>query len=436
MAAAVILPKLGNTVESSIILNWLKQPGDKVQEGEPICAVETDKAVLEVESPAAGILLARFFEEGDEAPVLTAIAAVGQPGDDISHLMPKDSLPNLPGASRILPASEAQAQNLSSEHDTEHVAISPRARLLANRKNVDYTTEFEGSGPGGRIIQRDIEAALDDRQRLTPVAQAMVESGDYFAPMRSGRITKSDLISLDSTKSTVSSDDMDVVSVKGVRAIIAKRMLVSMQTTAQLTLNTSADARSLLAYRKKLKTSVEQLNIDDVSINDLILYATSRTLLQHPELNAHFTGDEIHYYKHVNLGFAVDTPRGLLVPVIHDAHRLSLKGVSAESKRLAKACIEGYVTPDDLADATFTVTNLGSLGIETFTPILDPPQVAIIGVGSINLKPVLVEDEVEFIPHIGLSLTINHQAVDGAPGARFLQTLSYNLANLTLMLAL
>jgi pyruvate dehydrogenase E2 component (dihydrolipoamide acetyltransferase) len=203
-----------------------------------------------------------------------------------------------------------------------------------------------------------------------------------------------------------------------------------------LTLNSSADARALQDYRKRLKNSPEALGLNGVTINDLILFAVSRALPRHPDLNALFTGDAIHQHSSVHLGFAVDTPRGLIVPVIRGADSLSLKRIAAESKRLVAAVQDGTVKPDDLSGGTFTVTNLGSLGIDTFTPILNPPQVAILGVGGIHLKPVEAGGEVKFIPHISLSLTINHQVVDGAPGARFLQTLSQHIAQIDVLLAL
>jgi pyruvate dehydrogenase E2 component (dihydrolipoamide acetyltransferase) len=213
-------------------------------------------------------------------------------------------------------------------------------------------------------------------------------------------------------------------------------MLSSAQTTAQLTLNTAGDARALLAYRQRLKDSAEAVDLGQVTINDLILFAVSRTLPAYPELNALFADDTISQYRDVHLGFAVDTPRGLIVPVIRHANALSLKGIAQETKRLSSACLEGNVSPDELAGGTFTVTNLGSLGIENFTPILNPPQVGILGVGAVNLKPVEIEGDVQFIPYIGLSLTINHQVVDGAPAARFLQALSQRLSDIDLLLAL
>lgn len=218
------------------------------------------------------------------------------------------------------------------------------------------------------------------------------------------------------------------------RKVIAERMLQSLQTTAQLTLHASADARALQALRKRIKESPEAMGVRGVTINDLVLFAVARTLLAFPGLNALFTGAEIHQYRTVHLGIAVDTPRGLMVPVVRNAEMLSLRQLSAEAKRLATACLESKITPDELTGGTFTVTNLGAFGVESFTPVLNPPQVAILGVCNIQPKPTEVGDKVKFVPHIGLSLTINHQVVDGAPAARFLQALGQAIATIDLLL--
>lgn len=312
---------------------------------------------------------------------------------------------------------------------TDDVAISPRALNLARRKGVDYEA-LRGSGPDGRIIERDIEAALGERVKVTPVAQAMLDSGEFkLAEERraSPRVRKADLVPADTAPA------VKAIPLKGIRKTIAARMLESLQTTAQLTLNASADARALQALRKRLKESDESLGLREVTINDLLLFASARTLPAFPALNALFEDDIITQHTAVHLATAVDTDRGLLVPVIRNAETLTLKQLSAEAKRLAEACRAGRAKPAELSGGSFTVSNLGALGIESFTPVLNPPQVAILGIGSINLKPVQAGDNVEFIPHIGLSLTINHQIVDGAPAARFLQQLAVNLKEIDLL---
>jgi pyruvate dehydrogenase E2 component (dihydrolipoamide acetyltransferase) len=439
------MPKQGNSVESCIITTWKKKAGDQVTEGEVLCEVETDKALVEVESPASGTLLELFFAEGDDVPVLTNIAAIGQPGENVSDLRPDGAGAGETEAESASPGptvavAEAPPGPLPvAQPDDTRLRISPRARKLAENKGVEVTG-IQGSGPFGRIVERDVQAAIAQQPVMTPLARSMVAGGGFSAPEAGsgvrGRIMAGDLAPMAAEQEVPAADEVEAIPVKGVRKIIAGRMLESLQTTAQLTLNAAADARAVLAYRQQLKNSAEMLGLQKVTINDLILLAVSKILPQYPELNALFKEDTVFQYKDVHLGLAVDTPRGLMVPKIRRANRLSLKQISEESRRLASACLEGKINPDELSDGTFTVTNLGNLGIESFTPVLNPPEVAILGVGNINLKPVEAEGEVEFIPHLGLSLTINHQVVDGAPAARFLQALSQGLAEIELLLAL
>lgn len=461
MPTAVVMPKQGQTVESCIIASWRKAKGDPVTAGEVLCEVETDKALLEVESPANGVLLDVFFQAGDDVPVLTNIAAVGQPGEDASSLRPGGATT---AAAAPIPTGQVEPAKLAAASQAVPAAlagsnggvvgVSPRARKLAQARGVE-TANLTGSGPGGRIIERDVQALLARQPALTPLAKTMVAQGGFTVPAPgsgvSGRIRAADLVPAAPVETAApvvpaqpaapvavpaATEEVQVIPVKGIRKVIATRMLQSLQTTAQLTLNSSADASALLAYRQQLKESAEALGLRKVTINDLVLLAVSRTLPQHSEVNALFSDDTIYQHKNVHLGLAVDTPRGLMVPVIRQANTLSLKQISQEARRLASTCLEGNVSPDELTGGTFTVTNLGSLGIESFTPVLNPPQVAILGVGNINLKPVEVEGEVKFIPHLGLSLTINHQVVDGAPAARFLQALAQGLAQIELLLAL
>ena len=243
------------------------------------------------------------------------------------------------------------------------VKISPRARNLALRKGIDYAS-IAGSGPDGRVIERDIEAALRDAPaKATPLAQAMLDSGDYKVVAghpRGRRVSKADLTPVEDESAE------KALPLTGVRKTIARRMRESLQTTAQLTLHAAADARALGAYRRRLKTSDDRLGLGAVSINDLLLFAVSRTLPQFPALNALFGDDIIYQQDAVHLGLAVDTERGLLVPVIRDAETLTLKQLSEEARRLAEACREGNIQPDELTGGTFTVSNLGALGIESF----------------------------------------------------------------------
>ena len=442
MATPIILPKQGNSVEACLIVKWTVQEGDTVQQGEPVAEVETDKALFVIESPADGVLIEQFFSVGDEVPVMTNIAALGEPDEDVDELRPE--LPPPPSQTPSNGGTPATNANrpvpVTPAAPTSDVIISPRARRLAAQKGVNYT-QIGGSGPGGRIIERDIRAALEHQPPLTRQARAQMASQTWTVPARGsgpgGRVTAADLQPIPADASTEQRTTPDIpaaydnpdetIPVRGIRKVIAERMYESLQSTAQLTLNTSADARAMLALRKQFKQNEARQHI---SINDLLLFAVARTLTEHQMLNGIYDGQNIRLYNAVNLGMAVDTERGLVVPVIQDAHTRPLSDLATESKRLAKATGDGKLMPDEMQGGTFTVTNLGALGIESFTPIINPPQIAILGVGSINLKPVMVDETVEHIPHIALSLTIDHQAVDGAPAARFLQALTTTLASL------
>ena len=454
MATDVIMPKLGNSVESCIICAWKKAVGDLVAVGETLCEVETDKAVMEVESSAAGTLLARYYAVGDEVPVQVPIASIGEAGEKIETL---DS--NVPESA----PSEDRPENQPAQRK-----ISPRARKLAEELGINDSRlgNIVGRGPGGRILASDIQAFVTEERaaeaaspatKISPLAQAMVERAGYQAPARGtgpgGRVMTRDLRSMEAASDAkvlsalpTPTDAPDPASSKPLsrmRKLIAQRMVESLQTTAQLTFDSSADARALLAYRARLKASKSggraEWNLQNISLNALVLFAVARTLPHFPALNAHLIDDEIITFNSVALGFAVDTPRGLLVPVVRDAHTLSLQRVAQEMARLAAACLDGTILPDELSGATFTVTNLGIFGVEHFTPILNAPQVGILGVGSINPKPRWKEEiggPSELIPQMGLSLTIDHRAIDGAPAARFLQTLCQNIADFELLLAL
>jgi pyruvate dehydrogenase E2 component (dihydrolipoamide acetyltransferase) len=480
MAEQVLMPRQGQSVESCLIVEWKKQPGDAVSKGDVLLEVETDKATFEVEAETDGTLLARFYADGDDVPVLSPIAAIGEPGEKVEApegqsaegetgtaegpASPTDtSGPRSVGASPAVADagpeapthdSEATRSGKAASAEGGAAAISPRARHLAQAKGVDPTS-LTGSGPGGRVIERDVVAALGEIGEMTPTARAkaIAEGLSAGAPSGAGaRVRTEDLASPVAEVDTAAPADgvsageaggkatdelriAEEVPLKGVRKRIADNMLASLRETAQLTLNSSADARALLSYRKTLKNAPVQLRVSEISINDLILYVASRALPRYPEINAHLRGDRITQYKDVHLGFAVDTDRGLMVPTVRFANRMSLKQLAAETKRLADACIQGKITPDELGGASFTVSNLGSLGIETFTPVLNPPQVGILGVGTVEAKPAMRDEDVEFIPHISLSLTFDHRALDGAPAARFLKDFAKLVASVDAVVA-
>jgi pyruvate dehydrogenase E2 component (dihydrolipoamide acetyltransferase) len=409
MATPILMPKQGNSVESCLIVSWKKQKDDTVQVGDVLCEVETDKAVMDVESTASGVLLETFFSEGSDVPVQTVIAVIGNVGEDIKTFVPNDTQSSSTMKDVAQPSLEVlvaatsvtQLSTTSPATSQEGIPrISPRARLRLRDAGANLPS-VQGTGPSGRVLERDIVQAL---KTFSPGSLPPAPS------------------------------DVEVIPVQGIRKRIAERMLHSLQTTAQLTLNAWADARELLETRAIIKKNAEKFDFPNITINDLVLFAVSRTLLQHLDLNATFENEAIYKYKNIHLGFAVDTPRGLLVPVIKNAHGLKLPALALAAKQLASDSQESRVTPDALQGGTFTVSNLGSFGIEHFTPILNSPQVAILGVGTITPKAMLKDDVMETHPHIALSLTVNHQVIDGAPAAKFLQSLSQNLASISSLL--
>ncbi|MBR2885943.1 MAG: 2-oxo acid dehydrogenase subunit E2 [Clostridia bacterium] len=414
MANAVIMPKAGITVESCIIGNWEKKVGDVVKVGDILFTYETDKASFECESTAEGTLLEIFFEDGDEVPCLMNVCAVGNPGEDCSALRP-DGAQGAQEEAVAAPVEEVKkeaapaaiAPTVSADGKT---AVSPRAKKLAERAGVDATLATP-TGPNGRIIERDVRELMEN-----PVAAKAAEVA--AAPA-----------------AAVPEQEYEDVKFSGIRRAISKSMHTSLSTMAQLTHNTSFDATAILAYRKLLKASEGECS--GITLGDIVLYAVSRTLLNHPDLNAHMLDDNnIRLFKHVNLGVAVDTPRGLMVPTIFNADQKSLLEISKEVKELAAQCREGNISPDKLSGGTFTVSNLGNMGVESFTPVINPPQTGILGVcGTIERVKKGKDGEIKIYPAMGLSLTYDHRAVDGTPAARFQKELGYNLENFTMLLA-
>ena len=415
MANAVIMPKAGITVESCIISTWEKKVGDSVKMGDILFTYETDKASFECESTAEGTLLEIFYQEGDEVECLVNVCAVGNPGEDCLALRPSGDA--APAAEQAAPAPVAEQAPAAAPvvaeatvSTTGKVAISPRAKKLAERAGVDASLAT-ATGPNGRIIERDVRTLMDN-----PVVVKAEVPAAAAAPV-------------------VAEAEYEDVKFSGIRRAISKSMHTSLSTMAQLTHNTSFDATQILAYRKQLKAS--EGDCAGITLGDIILYAVSRTLLNHPDLNANMLDDNnIRLFKHVNLGVAVDTPRGLMVPTIHHADEMSLLEISKAVKQLAAECRDGNISPDKLTGASFTVSNLGNLGVESFTPVINPPQTGILGVcGTIERVKRGADGGIQLYSAMGLSLTYDHRAVDGTPAARFQKELCNNLENFTVLLA-
>ena len=477
MAVAVVMPRQGQSVETCIITRWHKSKGEKVNAGEILFSYETDKAAFEFEAQESGVLLDVFFDEGDEVPVLETVAIIGSPGEKYDDLIPaaapaatglKDESPT-PGeaapeeaAPEEAPPEEVGPETAGTETEGAgagtKIRISPLAKKLAGSLGIPIR-DIKGTGPKGRIIERDIRSAAgrisEGAKYVTGTGEQLLRSTDppgYRSPTTPETPITPRTPTTPTTPTTPKTpgtpttapeapptdagapgDSYKIHKLSNMRKIIARRMLESLQNSAQLTHHMSADARKLLAWRKELKQAAERTGKPDITINDLVCYAVIRALKKHPYMNAHFMGEGIRIFDKVHLGIAVDTERGLMVPVVRNADDMNVVGLAGRIRSLAEECRKGNIEPGllDSEAAGFTVTNLGAYGVEMFTPVLNLPQVGILGVNTITYRPSDIGDgAIGFIPVIGLSLTYDHRAVDGAPASVFLAAVKKEIENI------
>ncbi len=421
MPTQVLVPPLGQTVDTLSFAAWLKHEGERVQQGEALYVVETDKATLDVESPATGILSQVTAAPGDQVKVLSPIAM-------------------------ILTDSEVSVQ-ASLSHGSR-VFVSPRARRLAEAESVPLD-QLDATGPEGAVVERDVHAYLAERRAAeaqaarvaasaplaaaqpppaaSPLARRLAEQNglDLLQVPGSGprgQITREDVAAAlagqaSNEQATPEPQPTEAYSLSGIRAVIAERMSTSSRETAPVTLTAEADATEFVRLREKLTADGVP-----VSYNDLLLYSLSKALHAHPRLNASLDGDSIKVWPQIDVGLAVDTERGLLVPVLRSVDRLGLAEIAARTRALTERARAGQCSPDELRGGTFTLTNLGMFGIDAFTPIINLPECAILGVGRIKTEPAWIGDHVEPRQKVWLSLTFDHRLMDGGPAARFLQT--------------
>lgn len=400
MAIPVIMPKQGQSVETCIITQWFKKPGEIITEGDLLFSYETDKAAFDLEAPSDGILLEIFYGEGAEVPVLMNVAVIGQPGESADSFRQEGAQASKDEGSAPIAESQQpdiqkiERQIISSPDSDSKIRISPRAKRLAENKHLDYTF-IAGTGPNGRIIISDIEKAL--------------EAGTSAAGERSA----------------AGHEEYKDEPLSNVRKLIARAMHSSLQNSAQLTHHMSADVRNLLEIRRKLKAELAAgKDIQDITLNDMICWCVIRALEKFPDANSHFMGDSIRKFNSVHLAIAVDTPRGLMVPAVKNTEKMGLPQLSRELKQVADSCRKGNINPELIqsTSASFTISNLGNYGVEMFTPVINLPQVAILGVCTITHRPVdLGKNTFGFVPYIGLSLTYDHRAIDGGPATLFLK---------------
>ena len=470
------MPKQGQSVESCIVSEFKKKVGDTVKKGDILFGYETDKATFEEEAQVEGTVLAIFYKDGDEIPVLNNVMVIGEPGESFAKFAPASggqgagqsagSTPAKPAGDGGAPSGESggslRPSGRTAEAGTEPAGAgdvgrpgaagvfegaappikdapaSPRARKLAEAKGVNLDA-VAGSGPNGRIIERDVEAAAAAQGKLSGLAKAMMAQGGLVAGAGTGlagTVKGGDLKVWKPNHTDIPGEgtEFETVKMSNMRKLIAKSMYNSLQNSAQLTHMLGADARKVQALRKKAKKALEEGKIDaNVTINDFVCFAVIKALQKFPNVNSHCLGDAMRLFKNVHLGCAVDTERGLMVPVIKEADKLDIIGLSKELKKAADACKKGSFNPDLLsAEAgSFTVSNLGGYGVEWFTPIINVPQSAILGVCTMVPRPVANKDGGwDFVPFLGLSLTYDHRAIDGGEATKFLKEVATQIETL------
>ncbi len=441
MAYEVTMPRLGWTMEEGVFGEWLKQDGDEVQAGDLLFTVEGDKATQEVEVFEAGILRlpANAPAAGDVIPVGARLAYIVQAGEALPVESGQAAQTGQAQSSSQVTAAASPSQSASvarplAADGRGSPAISPRARRVAGELDVDWTV-LTGSGRTGRIVERDVRAAAEIRPAVmvvdaTPVArrlaaEAEVDLADVKVSRPGGRIQREDVEAAIEARRHPAPADVESTQLaphSRIRKITAQRMAESSLSTAPVTLTTEADATELVALRQQLRESYARRGLAVPSYNDIYLKLTAAALQDHPALNSSWSDDGLILHNSVHIGFAVETEAGLMAPVLRDVTEKSLRQITAETASLIEGARQERLGNEAMQGGTFTITNLGMYGIDAFTPIINLPQAAILGIGRIVCKPAVHEGEVVARQMVALSLTFDHRVVDGAPAARFLNT--------------
>ena len=416
---------------------WLVKEGDTVTEGQPLLEIETDKVVHEQESPTDGVIAQILAEEGTNVPVNALLAIIGAPGEEVERVEADTK------TEQQKPVEPAQPKATPSVTTTIEPKASPAARQLAEKLAIDLT-EVTASGPGGRILEGDVQRYIDlrvpvpteaARLKASPLARRLAkEHGVNLSSIAGsgpdGRVVRDDVLQAASAAPEISAVETpalqqatEVIAMEGIRGIIAERMTLSVQTNASVTLHTEVDATAFVELRGMLNDKLQAKEVS-ITYTDLLVKVVANALGEHPRLNATLTDEGIHLLSEINIGVAVALEDGLVVPVVRDADKERLSEISTQVKSFAERARGNQLTPGELQGGTFTITNLGNFGIDAFTPIINPPESAILGVGRILKKPVVHNDEIVIRSMLTLSLTFDHRVVDGAPAAQFLQTVS------------
>lgn len=425
MAFEVTMPKLGLTMTEGTLTRWLVADGAEVKKGQPIFEIETDKVVNEAQADADGILRI-VAQAGSAVPVMGLVGYILALGEEMPLTIPAQPTMEK-AASAPPPPMEDSVQPVNRR------LASPAAKRRARELSVDIS-EVQGTGEGGRITTADVEAFAEARGRAkaSPLAKRMArEAGLDLATVPGtgpgGRITKEDVEgaiaqreSMEVAPTHTYASEGEAVPLSGMRAVIAERMLASSQGTARVTLTSTVDATALVAIRAQLNQELSDRLGFRFSYNDVLIKVLATALKEFPYMNAHQERGAVRLLPYVHIGLAVDTERGLMVVVVRDADQKSIQEIARDTRDKTERAMTGTISPDELSGGTFTLTNLGAFGVEAFTPIINPPEVAVLGVGRIEEAPMAYQGKVALRHRLALSLTFDHRWVDGAPAARFL----------------
>lgn len=440
MAEKIIMPKQGLQMTEGTITKWLVKEGDKVEIGQPLFEMETDKNTIQIDSTAAGEVLKLVAKEDETVPITETIAIVGKKGEDFADLLPKKeekkpepapapAAPTTPAvkAAPAAPAAPAADDVTPIALEGGRIFVTPRAKMTAERKNLDYKT-VKGTGPSGLIIERDILAAA--AVKASPVAKAIaarkgVSVTTVTGTGENGKIVKHDILSGDAN---LAREDK-VIPISGMRKVIADNMMNSVQSMAHAYHKVAVDMSQAKLIRAAFKKAEKK-----VSFNDIIIMALGRALQEHPRMNALVEDGKITEKGSVNIGIAVAVDNGLIVPTVRDVQNMTLGEIHDESARLIAKTKAGGLKKEDYSGGTFTVSNLGMFGIDEFTAIVNPPQVGILAVGAMTDTPVVRDGQIVVRPMMNLILTYDHRVIDGAPAAQFLSRLKELLENPYLMI--
>ncbi|MCO7126781.1 2-oxo acid dehydrogenase subunit E2 [Sporolactobacillus shoreicorticis] len=404
MAVEIIMPKMGMGMEEGTVVEWLKQKGDSVKKGESVVSISSDKIEKELEAPEEGVLIDIEADVDDVVPIGQPLGYIGAPGEAVSSPAASAPAPEKKQEDQVVEVPEVASDPEPLKGEEPRLRVSPAARRLAKIKNVDLAT-VTGTGPMGRITKADVAAAQVKKAQQPAEAAKSAPTPVPVSSLSNGTAKK----------------------VTGMRKVISDRMFNSLQTTAQLTLQTTVDVTELIAFQKKAREAYQINDEVRLTITDFIAKAAINALLEHKAMNSIYEGDTITTFDTVHLGVAVALDEGLVVPVIKDADKKSLSAVSREIRKASKQARGSELNKLQLSGSTFTITSLGTYGVGFFTPVINPPEVGILGVGTISEQPVYVGDELKKRSLMPLSLTFDHRAVDGAPAAAFLATVKQNL---------